>query len=280
VEEVSSALENYDFHDAAQALYRFTWDDFCDWYVESAKFRLRLGEDAGEGSEEAAEASRVRATLAETLSVLLRLLHPFTPFLSEALWSHLPRDGEKGLLMGADWPEKGGENSADPEAEALFEHLQDAVRGFRNIRALLELTPSQKPEGTVACVDASLAESLGSESGLLAFLAGLGGIETREGGEAEWAATDVFRGGSVFLPLDEDADLARLQDSLARKLVKVEKGILGVESKLGNAKFLARAGEDVVDSEKARLEELRVEQRTLEANQDAFLRNLGSAPGT
>ena len=96
----------------------------------------------------------------------------------------------------------------------------------------------------------------------------------------EGAATDVFHGGSVYLPLGEKTDLGRLRESLERKVVKVAKGIKAIEGKLGNEQFLARAGEEVVESETNRLRELKLEQQTLKANQEAFLRNPGSAPAT
>ena len=175
--EVSRALDAYDFHDAATALYRFTWDDFCDWYLEAAKRRLRAGEDAGPGSAEAAEAARVRRTLAEVLHALLKLLHPFTPYLTEALWSELPAAvrGEEELLIRAAWPTQAG--AADEAAEQGFALLQDVVRGFRNVRALLEIPAGDQPAGQLLAEEATTAELLKQNQELVLWLAKLDGLQ-------------------------------------------------------------------------------------------------------
>ncbi len=280
VADVSAALEEYRFHDAAQSLYRFTWDDFCDWYVETAKFRLRASEGADEASAAAIEASRIRKTLQETLSVLLRLLHPFTPFLSESLWGNLSRSEGGNLLIGSEWPRVDKKRENDSEAAFLFENLQDAVRGFRNISALLEVAPGEDTKGTVVCLESPLAEALSEQSELLAFLTGLPSVVVQEEEGPQGAATDIFHGGSVYLPLGENADLGRLRESLERKIEKVAKGIKAIEGKLSNEQFLTRAGDEIVESEKNRLSELKLEQQTLKVNQEAFLRNPGSAPAT
>ena len=269
--EVSAGLEGYDFHDAAQALYRFTWDDFCDWYVESAKRRLRAAEDAAPGTPEAADAARVRRTLGETLATLLRLLHPFTPFLTEALWEELPetfRGGEE-LLMAAAWPTEAG--AIDADAEALFGRLQDAVRGFRNVSALLELSPSERPAGTLLGDEPALAEALAGQAPLVCFLARLGSLDARaDGAKPAASGTDVFRGGSVFLPFAEGTDVGKLRDTIGRKLDKVEAGVRAIDGKLGNEKFLAHADPEVVEGERARREALQIEAATLRANLDGL----------
>ncbi len=267
-EAATEGLEGYHFHDAAQALYRFVWDEFCDWYVEAAKLRLRAAEDAGPGTPEAAEAARVRRTLGDTLSALLRLLHPYTPFLTEALWAHLPAAfrGDQELIMDAPWPRQAGQR--DAEAEAGFRRVQDAVRGFRNVRALLEVSPSARPAGTVAVDADQPAEVFHQAQGLIAFLAALGELKVFHG-EAEVPApcgTDVFEAGSVFLPMPEGTDLGQLRASLEKKRNKVEGGIGGIEKKLSNERFLQNADAEVVESERQRLGDLRREAATLAQN--------------
>ena len=267
VAEVSAALEAYDFHDAAQALYRFTWDDFCDWYVEAAKRRLRAAEDAGPGTPEAADAAAVRRTLGETLATLLKLLHPLTPFLSEALWAELPRefrDGEE-MLMVAPWPTAAADT--DAAAEDLYARLQDAVRGFRNVRALLDLSPAEKPQGTIVAAEASVAEALTAEADALCFLARLDGLDIRaDGVKPADSGTDLFRGGSVFLRFAEGTDAAKLAATIRKKQDKVEKGVRAIEGKLGNERFVANADPEVVASERERLVALQLEATTLQAN--------------
>ncbi|MCH2112377.1 MAG: class I tRNA ligase family protein, partial [Planctomycetes bacterium] len=268
VSEVSSALDAFDFHDAAQALYRFTWDDFCDWYLEAAKRRLRAGEGTPTDSAAAIDAAQVRRTLGDTLSTLLRLLHPFTPFMTEKLWGALPEQFRTdGLLMVADWPQP---DSPDEEAESNFGQIQDAVRGFRNVRAMLEQSPNDRPQGAVVMESEDLKSVFAAAEELICSLAGLGSCEVTADGPSQ-SGTDVFAGGSVFLPFTADTDPARLQKTLEKKLEKIRKGVSGIEKKLGNEKFLAHADQEVVASEKDRMVQLQEEAKTLEANLEMLL---------
>jgi valyl-tRNA synthetase len=269
--EVTTALGQYDFHDAAQALYRFTWDDFCDWYVESAKRRLRLAEDAGLDSAEAADAARVRRTLGNTLAQLLKLLHPFTPFLTERLWEHLPSTfrSVEGMLMGAEWPVV--QDKCETPAEVDYAALQDAVRGFRNVRALLEIAASDKPVGTILANDEAMAQSMRANGDLLSYLAGLSELQVQTGGQRPAdSGTDLFVGGSVFLPFTAETDASKLRDSLEKKALKISKGIQAIDGKLANERFIQNAGDDVVESERQRRVELEIEHSTLKANLSAL----------
>jgi valyl-tRNA synthetase len=256
--EVSRALEGYDFHDAATALYRFTWDDFCDWYVEAAKRRLR---------GDPADAARVRRTLGEVLSALLRLLHPFTPFLTEMLWTELPESFRAGseLAIRAPWPTQAG--AADAAAEDDFARLQDVVRALRNVQALLEIPPSERAAALLRCEDAAAAALATAERDSIAHLARCGAIEVRHGGAAPPdSGTDVFRGGSVFLARPAGTDVAKLRGSLEKKLQRVEQGLRATEAKLANDRFLASAEAEVVTAERERLAAMGREAATLRAN--------------
>ncbi|MFQ5748829.1 MAG: valine--tRNA ligase, partial [Planctomycetota bacterium] len=267
--EVSAALENYRFHDAATALYRFAWNDFCDWYVEAAKRRLRVAE---EDSEAGADAARVRHTLGEVLSVLLRLLHPFTPFLTEALFGRLPGGFQGGarFCMTALWPEAAGE--PDPAAEEDFGRLQDAVRAFRNVRALQDVPVSARPEGILQAREESEAARLQEAGSLIRFLAGLGGLSIQVGGDRPaGCGTDAFLGGAVFLPRGPDADTEKLRVSLGKKLQKARRGLEEVEKKLANQRFLAHAESEIVAGERERRTALAREVATLEANLDGLV---------
>ncbi len=269
--EVGEALEQYDFHDAAMALYRFTWDDFCDWYVEAAKRRIWAAEDCAADSPEAADAARVRYTLGHTLGALLRLLHPITPFLSEALWSALPaqfRNGED-LLMTAEWPTAAGQ--VDHSALADFTAVQDLVRGFRNVKALLEIPPSEKPGGSIAAQSDEWQQKLERQTPVMCGLSGLSSIEICAADhKPQNHGTDSTKAGSVFLPFAEDTDPSKLQQSLQKKLKKVEGGIGGIEKKLANERFLQNADADVVESERQRLADLQLEAKTLQENLGAL----------
>jgi len=274
-EEVSGALDNYDFHDAAQALYRFTWDDFCDWYLEAAKRRLRAAEGAASDSPEALAAAQVRRTLGDTLSTLLRLLHPFTPYLSEAFWSQLPscfkpepiRDSE--LLMAASWPLA---KSRDLAAESEFKAIQGAVRAVRNVRALLEISHADRPVISFLASSSASEELFNNEAELTCFFGKVSELQVLAVGATRPAnsGTDVFEGGSIFVPFTADTDPAKLKSTLEKKLEHLQKGLKGIENKLANNRFVQNADPEVVESERERRVELKREAKTLTENLQAL----------
>lgn len=270
---ISAALENYDFHDAAQALYRFTNDDFCDWYVELSKRRLWAIEDEEATAEMLADAQAAKVTLGEVLADLLKLLHPFTPFLTEKLWAELPEDlrEDRGLLMGSEWP-IADKAAQDSNVEQQFDKLRDAVRAIRNVRALLEIPTSENPECTIHCDDATDVKLFADQESIVAFTAHVGGLDIKSISEATPVATgtDVFAGGAIFLPMPIDADTSKLRENLEKKLSKIKGGLVGLEKKLSNDKFVANAGPEIVEGERQRMQELQAECKTVEAN----LRNL------
>ena len=169
--------------------------------------------------------------------------------------------------MGAAWPESQPEH-ANQAAEEQFERLQDVVRALRNVRGLLEIPAGDRPQATVLCDSAEARDSMAQCKELTCFLARVESMDLGTVDDASPAntGTDVFRGGSVFLPFTEETDPAKLRSNLEKKMQKVEKGIKGIEGKLGNERFLANADPDVVASERLRIEDLRKELETLSAN--------------
>ncbi len=266
---ISQALENYDFHDAAQALYRFTTDDFCDWYVELSKRRLWAIDDAEVTDEVLASAQAAKNTLGEVLSDLLKLLHPFTPFLTEKLWAELPQDfrEDRGLLMGSEWP-VADEAAQNVELEHQFDKLRDAVRAIRNVRALLEIPAGNMPEANVHCEEESDVELFNEQASLVSFAAHLESIDVKSIDAASPVATgtDVFSAGAIFLPMPIDADTSKLRSNLEKKLSKIKGGLIGLEKKLSNAKFVENADSEIVEGERQRMHELQIECKTVEAN--------------
>jgi len=205
---------------------------------------------------------------------LLRLLQPFTPFLSEALWAQLPacfktEEADSGLLMAAEWPAEG---SIDSQVEGEFSSIQDAVRAFRNVRAMLEISTSEQPSASVVADSEEICALFNSEANLTCYLAKLESyvcIQSTSERPTD-CGTDVFDGGSVFVPFVADTDLGKLKSTLEKKLDRVRKGIKGIESKLGNERFVQNADPEVVESERLRLEELSHEAETLNQNLSAL----------
>lgn len=260
IEGVTDELENYKFNDAATRLYRFVWNDFCDWYVELVKSRLT-------GDDDSARAAR--GTLARVLTETLKLLHPFTPFQSEVLWDAL--HGTLGLepeamLVRTAWPT--GEGVArDADAESRIGTLQAVVSAVRSIRAMTTIGDRKPLDAVVTSPNAEDVAVLEDTRERLAALAHLGSIEigadlARPAGSAAAVAGAV----QVFVPLGDDVDTAALKETLERRAKKLAGGIGGLEKKLSNEGYLRGADPAVVEQDRARLEEQRQELALLESN--------------
>jgi valyl-tRNA synthetase len=250
-----AALEGYRFNEAAAALYHFTWDEFCDWYLELAK-PLLAGED------EAAKAE-TRATAAWVLARLLHLLHPLTPFVTEELWER--RYGAPGgLLIGARWPEPGGQ-LIDPEAEAELDWLIRAISALRAARSELGVPPAAKMTLKVRDAGAATRARLERHGDALLHLARLAGIEPTEAPVPQGSLQVVVDGAIFALPLAGVIDLEQERQRLGKELARARAEIERFDQKLADQGFLERAPPDVIETQRARRAEAEQTRQKLEA---------------
>jgi valyl-tRNA synthetase len=258
--EVGSALDEYRFNDAATALYRFVWNDFCDWYLELAKARF----DAAPESARSA-----RGTLARVLGDVLPLLHPFVPFQTEVLWGALNEvtgRGQTPLLARGPWPDGAG-LAVDEQAEADFGLLAEVVRAVRSVRALSMIGERKPLAALVRAPQAAERQVLEAARDTVASLAVLGSLEigadlVRPAG----AAAAVAGSCEVFVELGAEVDTAALVETLVKRADKTRKALGGIRGKLGNAGFLQHADPQVVAEEREKLVELERELALLERN--------------
>ncbi len=263
IEEIGAAYEQYRFNDAAQQLYRFVWNDVCDWYVEAVKARLMEGDALACG------------VLGRLLADMLTMLHPLAPFVTEAVWERLRSacDAElPEMLMTAAWPAADG-ITRDDEAEADLDLAQTVVSALRKLRQQNNVSDRKPATATVILPDDVSVAGLERARGLVMRMAHL---EELHAGTAptrpEGAAGDVTEGLEVLLHLDGLVDREAQRLDLERSLAKLEKQIAGVSGKLGNEKFVSKAPADVVARERARLAELEGEKVRVEE----LLTGLGS----
>ena len=250
-EEVTKRLDTYRFDLAAQALYDFVWHDFCDWYLEFTK--TTLNEDAPKGAVQ----STLR-TLYATLDRILRLLHPFMPFITEELYQQLPRrrnDGEP-FLMTRSWPDTEGAQE-DPEVLDMMLWLQQFIGEIRRIRAEMDIAPGRPLPVLLKNWTTRDRARFETTRSWIRDLARPESVRWMEPGEASpEAATALVGNMRLLIPLagliDRAAELARLD----RQLKKLENALGTVRNKLGNEKFVSRAPESVVRKERDRLTEL------------------------
>jgi len=245
--EVERAIDGFHFNDAAAAVYRFVWREFCDWYLEWIKPAL-YGDD-----REAA--ARTKAVLLKVLETILKLLHPITPFVTEEIWHALP--GERSFLMLEPFPEAPAD-WADERAEAEAGLLMGVIGGVRTIRSEMQVHPSAKVRVIIACGEADNRLVLARHRGLISAMTRAGELRIEESAQCpKGAATFIHEDIEIFVPMsgliDTDKELAKL----AKERNKLEAQLKRTAGKLGNEKFLANAPAEVVEKEKEKEKALR-----------------------
>jgi valyl-tRNA synthetase len=233
--EITAAIEGYKFNDAAAAAYRFVWNIYCDWYLELAKPVL-LGADGAAKRE-------TQAMVAWARDEILKLLHPFMPFITEELWAVTGQHPQ--LLALSDWPSLAG--LVDEAAEAEIGWLIDLVTAVRSIRAEMNITAA------IPLVLAGASAETGARTTRWAeFIKRLARVsEISSATSAPQGSVQlVVRGEVAALPLKGVIDLDAERARLAKEMQKAEADIARVDGKLGNANFVARAPEEVVEEEK------------------------------
>jgi valyl-tRNA synthetase len=259
VAEILAALEEFRFNEAANAVYQFTWHEFCDWYIELSKGSLSGGEPRRRAS--------AQAVLVYVLDRIYRLLHPFMPFVTEELWQKLPRrQGEVDSIMIAAFP-KGDALLKDAEAEGQMAPLIAAIDGLRNIRGESNIAPGRKIPAVVHTVDAAVRDSLTHHREYVTALAGLESLAVQDPGpKPPQSAAFIDSRMEIFVPLAGVIDLVEESGRLRKEIAKIEGDLATIESKLGNANFVSRAPPEVVEKDRARLAELRERRDKLNQN--------------
>ncbi|MDD9938076.1 MAG: valine--tRNA ligase [Myxococcales bacterium] len=260
IEAAHKGVADYRLDDASLALYRFVWDELCDWYLELTKPLM--------ASEDAAVVKETRETLAHVLETALRALHPMMPFITEEIWQRLPKgdDAERSLMV-ARYPRVADDAERAPELEQMMAKLQAVIVSARSIRAEHDIHPRKELPVTLRSDDGAVRTMLTEEQAAITTLCNASvSVEAGRGEEApSGTAVAVAEGITVQVPLTGLVDKAKEEERIQRELKKVLKDLAAVEKKLGNPKFVERAPAEVVEQEKARLAELQEANVRLEA---------------
>ena len=243
IPEVTENMERYELGVAAQKVYDFIWDSYCDWYIELTKTRLQ-GED---------EDSKLRAqqVLCYVLTETLKLLHPFMPFITEEIWQALPHSGD--YLMLQQWPQHRAELDF-PEEEKAMELIMDAIRGVRARRAEMNVPPSKKAQLTVSTLERAVFEQGIPFLKRLAYASDVTVEGVADAGSDDAMTTHAAR---LFMPLAELVDLEKEKARIEKELKKNRAELDKLEAKLGNPGFVNKAPAHVVEAEQDRAEKLR-----------------------
>lgn len=260
----ASALESYRYNDAAQTVYEYFWNDFCDWYVEATKLSFKNGDEA--------EKDRAVSVLLNVLEESLRLLHPLLPFVTEEIYRFLPENCVTGgrkkadKLITAPYP-LFSEERVDTCSEERFTSLQEIVRLVRALRTECGIDPAFKIKVALFVEKGSPAKAAKEKTDIICLLAGLSGVDFLENpkDKAKGSIGTVGKGFEAFIVPGEGADPEKMVQKFKKELEKEEGNFSKLKGKLSNEKFVANAPAEVVEGEKEKLNEI---QRRIEKLKD------------
>jgi valyl-tRNA synthetase len=260
IKAVTEALSDYRLNEAAQTLYHFFWDEFCDWYIEFSKTLFAA-------KEETNESRAARNRIVYVMETSLRLLHPLMPFITEELWQRLPHRGDS--IMVAAWPEADASRE-DSEAREQMDALIQLITKVRNIRSVMNIPVSAWLKVHLATTDGRVKALVEANADHFKRLARIEEINISDAMPAlEAAARDVVAGVEIAVPLAGLIDLGKERERINKEIGRKEKEAKGMETKLANPSFVDRAPRDVVEQTRARHDELMGEitklQETLKA---------------
>ena len=244
VKEVTENLDSFEIGVASAKVYDFIWDTYCDWYIELTKTRLN-------GTDEDAKLT-AQNVLCYVLVTLLKLLHPFMPFITEEIYQALPKcDGAEDILMTAQWPEY-TEALSFPAEESAMEAVMDLIRAIRARRAEMNVPPSKKAELMIVTDQAEPYQQGLHFIQRLAYASNVNFPETAPA-DVTGLVSVVTHDATAYLPLSELVDLAAERERIAKELEKAKNGLRITEGKLANEKFVAHAPENVVNAEREKV---------------------------
>jgi valyl-tRNA synthetase len=245
--EANQALKEYKFNEVAGTLYVFTWNSFCDWYIELVKDDLY-------GSDPAVKL-RAQSVLYVVLESLLRLLHPLMPFITEEIWQALPGKRPSAFIVDTPYPTgEGGLN--DQRGVARMELIMDVIKGIRNIRGEMDVAPSKKVVAVLDCRSEASATTLSDGLGYIKTLARVGTLTLgTEVERPEQAATQVAGDVEILLPLTDLINVEEEEKRLLKEVAKVEKDVSMFRKKLSNESFISNAPRHVLEKDRGKLQD-------------------------
>ncbi len=244
--EMTENMDKFELGIAVQKVYDFIWDEFCDWYIEMTKRRTY------HKSENPKSANAALYTLREVLTLALKMLHPFMPFLTEEIYCTLHQEEE--TIMLADWPAYTEERNF-PEEEAKVERCKELVKNVRNRRSEMDVPPSRKAAVYLVSKQAAVCEIFESEKDMYAGLMGAGDVfvQADKTGIAKDAVSIVIPDAVVYIPLEDLVDMAKERERLEKEEARLLKELARSQGMLNNERFLSKAPESKVQEEKEKL---------------------------
>jgi len=248
--EVCENIDKYELGVAAAKIYDFIWDTYCDWYIELTKPRLQAADSTGAQIASNANAQKV---LLYVLKEILTLLHPFMPFITEEIWQALPTGD--CVLMIQPYPQF-DKALHFPKEEAEFESIMAAIRAVRSRRSEMNVPPSKKSALTIVTEKPEVFETGRAYIGRLAYASELT-ITRDTPADLSTLVTVVTNDARLFMPLSELVDVTKERERIDKEIAKVQADIDKMEQKLSNEQFTSKAPENIVKTERDKLDKLR-----------------------
>ena len=254
IREVCENMDHFELGVAAGKIYDFIWDDYCDWYIELTKPRLNSGDEAASRS--------AQQVLLYVLTEILKLLHPFTPFITEEIWQALPHEGE--ALMVQDYPAYREALSFPVDAQR-FETVMEAIKAVRARRSEMNVPPSRKAHLMIVTDENEAFEAGTSYITKLAYASEVSVLHEVPA-DADKMVTAVTDNARMFMPMADLVDLEKERQRLEKELANAEKQLQGQIAKLSNQNFVTRAPEAVVNTEREKQAKLEALIENLKSN--------------
>jgi valyl-tRNA synthetase len=254
-QEVNEALEAFKFNDAASAVYKFIWNEFCDWYIELSKSTLFKENPLRKSAQN---------VLVHVLETSLKMLHPFMPFITEEIWQKLPRQGES--IMKSSFP-KYLESRSDRGIENKMNLVMGVITSVRNIRGEMNLNPALRLALIVRAGDTEQEHTIRDYSPYIRALARVEHITIDNSAEKpKVAASSVFEGIDIIVPLEGMMDFEEEKNRIEKELKKIEKDIIVLDKKLSNKNFVQKAPPEVIEKDRQRLSALTEKKSKLQVH--------------
>ena len=256
--EVTENLEKYELGVAVQKVYDFIWDTYCDWYIELTKARLY--------SEDSDRKQTALQVLVYVLDQILRLLHPFMPFITEEIWQSIPHEGD--ALIVAQWPEANDALAFKAECD-MMESVMAAIRAIRNRRAEMNVPPSKKAALYVLTAKPQVFHEGEGFLQRLAYAESVALLDA-EPANLDGMVTITTADAKLYIPMGQLVDVAKELERISKELEKARKNLSGLEAKLSNQNFVSRAPEAVVNAEREKAQKARDLIASLEQSEAAM----------
>jgi len=258
VAEINKKLSVYQFNAAAKRVYDFTWHDFCDWYLETSKSRFAPANSA-------IDSLLAQKILVGVLETILKLLHPFTPFVTEEIW-HLLFPIEQNKTIGLEsWPEV-QKQFLDDKAESIMGNLQDIIVNIRNIKSEINLHPSKRPQVLLKVEDNGVKEGLMQHQNYIIELAKVEKIEIGKLKKPENSAMRVLKDVEIYVPLAGLMDVEEEKNRLEEEIDKLKSLLEKNKERLSDKNFLSKAPAEIIVKEKAKKEDWQMRLKKLKEN--------------